>query len=77
MGKEEDVDADERDLRLDDIRVIWSYGAHDSHDHLAYEHTGGSVDEQRSSAESLDGPEGQGSRTDIDQSGNEGDEERV
>ena len=76
-GEEEDVDADERDLGLDGGRLLSSGNTDGTDNELANPHAEGSVDEQGSSTESLNGPEGEGSRADVDQSRDEADQERV
>jgi hypothetical protein len=80
-GKEEDVDADECNLG-GDSRVVVEFlssgsDTNDGSNKLANQHAQGSPDENCTTAESLNDVEGDRSRADIDQSGNETDEEGI
>lgn len=94
-SKEEDVDANERNLDFDGSGVVGSNCAYDllpfsewrdvsrpiiathANNHLTDQHSRSAIDEEGSTTESLDSPEGQRSRTDIDESGDERNQERV
>lgn len=87
-GDEGDLSVDGRDVVGDaGIRISLGGGGvgvveadgdtNDGDEELADEHTQGTEDENLASAESLDSPEGEGSRADVDEGEDEGDEERV
>lgn len=75
-GEEEDVDADEGNHGGGGGGGAGD-GADDGHDELADNHAEGTPDEQRPTAEALDGPEGDGGGDDVDDGGDHGDEEGV
>lgn len=56
-GEKEDIDADEGDLRLHDGRVVALGDTEDGGDVFTNPHSQGTVDEERSSTESFNGPE--------------------
>ena len=76
-SEEENVDTDESDLNLGDGWVVLLDGTENGGDELANPHTEGTVDQKGSTTESLNGPERDWGRADIDESGNERDQERV
>ena len=76
-GEEEDVDADERDHRADGLVVLTIGYADDGDNELADEHSESAPDEQRTTTELLNGPEGDRGRADVDEGRDERDEERV
>jgi len=80
-GEEEDVDTDECDLGGDSRVVVellpTGSDTNNANNELADQHAQGTPDEDGTTAESLNDPEGDGSRTDVDQSSNETDKEGV
>lgn len=76
-GEEEDVDADKTDHGLHRLVVLGLDGADNRDDELADGHAESTPDEERTTAKTLHGPEGQRSGAHVDQGGNEGDEEWV
>lgn len=75
-SKEEDVDTDESDEDSGDGGVGRD-GTGDGDDELTNDHTGGTPDKHGSSTESLNDEEGDGSGTDVDDGGDQGDQEGV
>ncbi|KAG7698243.1 hypothetical protein KL915_001960 [Ogataea haglerorum] len=76
-SKEEDVDADEGDLSLHGVLVLTIDGTGNGHDKLADNHSHGTVNHERTTAELLDRVEGYRSRRDVDDGGDHGGEELV
>lgn len=76
-GKEEDIDADERNHGRDGFGVVAIGHTDDGHDEFADEHACGSPDEERASAELLDGPERNRSGENVDQGGDQANQEGV
>ena len=80
-GEEGDVEADEgdhgRDSRMIIVRSLTSGNTNDTNDKLHNDHSGSSDDENLAATETLHGPERDRGRAHIDQSRDEGNEERV
>jgi len=78
-GEEEDVDADECNLGGGGLLVAIGSGSdtNDTCDELADQHTKSTVDHDWSTTELLNGPEGDWSRADVDEGGDQTDEEGV
>lgn len=76
-GKEEDVDTDQGDLSSYDIGVGTVGDTDDGANELADQHTKGTPNKERSSTESLNGPEGDWGGADVDEGGDQGNEEWV
>lgn len=91
-SEEEDEEADECDLSIDGrdvvrdrllesglkVGLVKSNGdTNDGNDELADKHAKGTIDEERTTTETLDGPERQWSRKHVDQGEDEGDQEGV
>lgn len=75
-----DLHADEGDLNLDKGGVVVGVGlggTDDGGDELTDPHAERTVDQKRSTTESLNGPEGDGSGADINEGSNERDQEWV
>ena len=75
--KEEDVNADERNLRPDGVWVLAVDRAGDRDDELAHQHAEGAPDEQGAAAEALDRVEGDWGGADVHEGGHQADEEGV
>ncbi|KAG7847878.1 hypothetical protein KL941_002057 [Ogataea angusta] len=76
-SKEEDVDADEGDHGTDGFLVVAVDGTGNGHDKLTHNHTCGTVDHERTTAEFLNRVERQRSRHHVDDGGDHGDQELV
>ena len=76
-GEEKDVDTDEGDHGLDGIGILAVHGSGNGDDELADDHTEGTPDQERTTTEALNGPEGNGGRAHVDEGGNKGDEEGI
>jgi len=80
-GKEGDVDADEGDHGLDSGLVVLAWSASsdtdDTDDELGDDHASGTEDQNATTAETLNDPEGQWGAADVDEGGDERDQERV
>jgi hypothetical protein len=76
-GKEEDVDADECDEGTSGVWVVGKGSSNGTDDELADDHAEGAPDEDSAAAESLNGPEGDGSRAHVDDGEDQGHEEGV
>lgn len=76
-GEEEDVDADKRDHGLDSLPVFAVRDTNDGNDEFTCEHADGTPDEQRTTTELLNRPEGDRGRADVDQGGDQADEEGI
>src|SRR5271170_923487 len=76
-GKEENVDADEGDHRLYSILVLAICGTDNSNDELTNNHSNSAPDHDCSAAESLNNPEGNGSRAHVDKGSDERNEEWI
>lgn len=76
-GEEENINTYKRDHRFDHLGVVTSGDTHDRNDKLANKHTDSTPNEQGSTTEFFDGPEGDWSRAHVDKGSNESDEERI
>ena len=75
--EEEDVDADESDHGLDGVRVVAVRHADDGDDEFGNEHADSAPDQDRATAEFLDGPEGEGRGEHVDDGGDHADHEGI
>ncbi len=75
--EEEDVYANECDHGSDCGWIVAVHCTHNCDQELADQHTQGTPDEQRSTTESFNGPEGDRGRAHVDESGDQTDQERV
>lgn len=76
-GKEEDVDADERDHSADGLGILSIGDTNNGDDELADNHSESTPQQQRATTNFLNGPESNRSREHVDDGGDHADEERV
>jgi hypothetical protein len=75
-GEEKDVDAHEDHQNVTSGGGARRSGTDNGDDELADQHTNSTIDEKRSATETLNGPEGDRCRADVDDSGDDTDDER-
>lgn len=76
-GEEEDVDADEGDHGGDSVGVVAVGDTNDGDDELADDHAEGTPEEERTTTDLLNGPEGKGGGAHVDNGGDHGEQEGV